>query len=332
MKFSTSLLSTLAPVALAKSVHNHYPQRRSAGDLAARNGMAGVGITTNALTEVVVIWVNPGAGAETTTINEQVTVTETVTAGVGGGQTGVAGVSTTIVEGATGTVAGTGATHSVTLGGPGGLAYTPDSVIAAVGDVVVFTFLAQNHSATQSAFDTPCDPLVGGMDTGFQANPDNTIDPAPQVAMQVMVETPLWFYCAQMGHCGKGMTFSINPTADKTQAMFQAMAIQQRGAGDPSAITGGEAPPGAANPADNSTVVDPALTSLSSLPGAESTAIATATGTADVVQGTGTVLPDGSCACAVVVGSGSFPAVGAQGIGNFGGMAGTLPASMVEAI
>jgi plastocyanin len=81
--------------------------------------------------------------------------------------------------------------HYVTVGGPGGLVFTPDHVNAKVGDVVLFTFLGNNHTATQSAFTTPCDPLAGGMDSGFMSNPNSTVVPAPQVAMQVMVTDPL---------------------------------------------------------------------------------------------------------------------------------------------
>lgn len=57
--------------------------------------------------------------------------------------------------------------------------------------MVVFTFLSNNHTATQSAFATPCDPLAGGMDSGFVPNVNNTVSPPPQVAMQVTVATPL---------------------------------------------------------------------------------------------------------------------------------------------
>lgn len=342
MKFSTSLLTALAPVALSKAVRNHYPRdvKRSSHDgISGLNGLSGFGITEGSLTQVVIIWANPGAGAETTTINEQVTVTQTVVAGAGQA-TAVAGEAgtTTLAEGATGTVVGPGATHSVTVGGPAGLVFTPDNIKANIGDMVIFEFLSQNHSATQSAFDTPCDPLSGGMDSGFQANPNNTVSPAPQVAMQVMVDTPLWFFCAQNGHCGKGMTFSINPTAEKTQAMFQAMAIAQKGNGAGSAITGGEGAPAAGAGNAASSAAPPAggqSTTLAQLPGATGAASETvgqvASSTGSIVQGTGTVLPDGSCSCAVVVGNGAFPAVEAQGLGAFGGMAGALPMAMAEA-
>ena len=150
--------------------------------------------------EINFIWVNPGGNAATTVLNEAqtVTVTQTVnggaapTEGVAAGETAAA--NPTVEAGATGTVAATGATHSVTVGGPQGLSFDPPELKAAQGDTVIFTFLSQNHTATQSAFDTPCVPLEGGMNSGYQANLNNTVDPPPQVAMQVMVSTPLCKY------------------------------------------------------------------------------------------------------------------------------------------
>lgn len=57
--------------------------------------------------------------------------------------------------------------------------------------MVIFTFESQNHTVTQSAFTTPCDKLATGMDSGFMPNLNNTVSPAPQMAMQVTVATPL---------------------------------------------------------------------------------------------------------------------------------------------
>ncbi|KAH7160694.1 putative serine-threonine rich protein [Dactylonectria macrodidyma] len=258
---------------------------------------------------VIIIWVNNGNGAETSTVNEKVTVTQTVTAG---GQ---------VVE-----TPAAAASHTVTVGGPGGLIYQPDQLNnVPVGDTVVFEFLSQNHTVSQSAFDTPCDPLEGGMDSGFMANPNNTVSPPPQVAMQVMVETPLWFYCRQAKHCGKGMTFSINPTADKTQAMFQALAIKQKGEGAESPITD----PNASAPAESaaSTPVEEVATSVA--PPVESVAstVSAPEGTQALTPGEGVVGADGSCTCVVTCASGSFPAA-AQGVGAFGGMGGGIPIKM----
>jgi hypothetical protein len=77
------------------------------------------------------------------------------------------------------------------VGGTAGLVYTPESINAAIGDMVIFEFMSQNHTATQSSFGTPCEPLAGGKDSSFMPNPNNTISPPPQMAMQVMVSTPL---------------------------------------------------------------------------------------------------------------------------------------------
>ncbi|OAA66467.1 Cupredoxin [Niveomyces insectorum RCEF 264] len=344
MKYSAALSLGLAPVVLAKAVHNVYPVRRdpsnahnkqeardvlggfsasslissSSSDVVAADEalLAEAGVVLGSLNEIVVIWVNGGGGVPTTTVNAVQTVTQTVTAG------------------------------------------QPETIAANVGDMVIFTFLSQNHTVTQSAFTTPCELLAGGMDSGFQPNANNSVNPPPQVALQVMVDTPLWFYCRQAGHCGKGMTFSINPTANKTQAMFQELAIAQNGTGAGSAITGngggstdgGAAagtPPSGSTGSTGSTGSDTSASGSSVGTGSEESPLTatlgggsvSATGTAGsvggstggngVVTGLGTVNSDGSCSCAVQCASGSFPAVQAQGLGAFGGMPGSLPTGAV---
>jgi plastocyanin len=183
MKWTFAASLAVAQVALAKSVHNVYPvnfdvrspnrESNNRGD----NNRGGV-ITNTVIEEtIIILWVNPGNGAATTTLATNAGVTATA---VQNGQTASA-------------VAPPGAaqTHNVTVGGPGGLAYSPDSISAAVGDTVIFTFLSQNHTVSQSAFATPCELLAGGMDTGFQPNPNNSVNPPPKVAMQVMSSGPL---------------------------------------------------------------------------------------------------------------------------------------------
>jgi len=327
--------------------------------------LAQSGLVLGSRQELVIIWVNQGGGAPTQNINPIQTVTQTVTAGsngqvvggapgsaatlqplngqgqqVGAGQVGVAptGAGSNIAPGAQ--VGANGRPPiPITVGGPKGIQFEPQDIKAQVGDLIIFTFLSQNHSVTQSAFATPCQPLAEGMDTGFQPNMNNSVNPAPQIAMQVMVDTPLWFYCKQNNHCGKGMVFSVNAKADKTHAMFQSMAIAQNGVGQGSAITGngGAAPAGA----NNGQSVAPAGSSLPAAGGVESTGtlnqlppLDTAVGAAPpagtgVVTGTGTLLPNGECSCAVECGAGAFPAVQAQGVNNFGGVGGSIPASMV---
>lgn len=359
MKFSATAAMALgmAPLALGKAVHNLAPVRRDGhkqqegisvntglnsvkasdaqiAELAALFGLnRGSGISVNFL------WVNLGGGAATTVVGAASTVTVTQTVAGGGAAateapavvTGEAGTATE-AAGATGTVAATGATHSVTVGGPQGLSFSPSQLQAAVGDTVIFSFLSQNHTATQSAFDTPCKALDGGMDSGYQANPNNTVNPPPQVAMQVMVGTPLWFYCRQGNHCGTGMVFSINPTAAKTHAQFQAKAIEQNGTGTGGAITG------------NSPAADPNASSAAAGAGAAATATpaaggvaATGTGSAGaantgVVVGSGQVGADGACVCAVQCSFGGFPNQAVQGRDSFGGWGGAVPMAMVQPV
>ncbi|KAK4240282.1 hypothetical protein C8A03DRAFT_31585 [Achaetomium macrosporum] len=372
MKFSaaTAMVLGMAPQALGKAVHNVYPGRRSMHEQvvsvnqvstnsikASQDQIAElqrlIGLQTGQGTTINFLWVNLGGGAATTVIGAASTVTVTQTV-VGGEATAPPAVTTgeaattTAAAPPTGTtvVAG-GATHSVTVGGPQGLAFDPPQLSANPGDTVIFTFLSQNHTATQSAFDKPCEPLAGGMDSGFQANPNNTINPPPQVAMQVMVSTPLWFYCRQKGHCGKGMVFSINPTAEKTHAQFQALAIQQAGSGTGSAITGGGeanasagAGAGAGASASASASASPsasagaggdaaATTSAeASTPAATEVATATSGG---IVTGTGTIAADGSCVCAVQCTIGGFPNAQMQGRDSFGGWGGAVPMPAVQA-
>ncbi|KAL2019453.1 hypothetical protein VTK56DRAFT_9658 [Thermocarpiscus australiensis] len=339
----------MAPLALGKAVHNVYPVRRdghekaaSANSIQATEAQLAelanrLGLHKGSGAEINFLWVNVGGGAATTVLGSASTVTVTQTVGAAGAAatppppvvTGAAGTTTAAAPPSTTVVTGTGATHSVTVGGPQGLSFNPSQVSAAIGDTVIFTFLSQNHTATQSTFDKPCEPLAGGMDSGFQANPNNTVNPPPQVAMQVMVDTPLWFYCRQAGHCGKGMTFSINPTANKTQAMFQAMAIAQAGKGAGGAITGN----GPAPDPNASASAGAGGAASSSTSAASSSATGTGAGGAantGIVTGVGRVGPDGSCVCAVQCSPGGFPNAAVQGRDSFGGLGGSVPVAMFQ--
>jgi len=322
MKFSAALALGLAPLSMASKVHNVYPpSRRNLDFLNERDGhlkggleqvehvaevpavhevvneMKGKGFTAHAKTEVIIIWANPGGeNVETTTYNEKVTVTETVTA-----------------PGAHATPPAVhppeaAASHTVVVGGPDGLIYQPEQLHeVAVGDMIIFEFLAENHTVTQSTFDAPCEAMEGGMDSGHQPNPDNSVVPAPQVAMQVTTSDPLWFYCKTGNHCGSGMVFSVNPTKEKSHAAFKELAISQNGDGAEAPITGGD--PAAEEPAAEEPPVaeDPAA------------------GGSGPTPGQGTIGEDGSCLCMVSCSSSSFPAAEAQGLGAWGGVPGSMP-------
>ena len=221
MKYSAALSLAIAPLALAKSVRNVYPNAAAKRDRHLGGEEAAPAVTEapahevveapahevveapahevvdggkgkeadwihgaiggGEATQVIVIWAHPGGeAAETTTIHEKETVT--VTEGA---------AHETAAPTATEGGAGAEATHHVIVGGDAGLVFTPPEIQANVGDMVVFEFMSQMHTATQSSFDKPCDPLEGGMDTNTQPNPNNTVSPPPMVAMQVMAAEPL---------------------------------------------------------------------------------------------------------------------------------------------
>ncbi|KAG9012063.1 hypothetical protein FRB95_013594 [Tulasnella sp. JGI-2019a] len=115
----------------------------------------------------------------------------------------------------------------VTVGGSAGLVYTPPFVNAAVNDTVHFTFNAKNHTVTQSSFDAPCSPLLGGVNTGFNFPVDPSATSGfPTFDILVQNTEPFWIHCEQTGHCPMGMVFAINPPATgNTFDAFKAKAL-----------------------------------------------------------------------------------------------------------
>jgi len=124
----------------------------------------------------------------------------------------------------------------VQVGGVNGLNYNPQTVTAAVGDTVEFIFMAKNHTATQSTFAAPCEPMSGGIDSGFMVVAPNATQ-VPSMTITVNDTTPLWFFCRQTTHCEKGMVFAVNPTANKTYQAFQAAANASAPDGTPASAT-----------------------------------------------------------------------------------------------
>ncbi|KAL5529354.1 hypothetical protein ACEPAG_5339 [Sanghuangporus baumii] len=114
-------------------------------------------------------------------------------------------------------------TITVQVGANGGLTYEPSSVNASQGDTIAFQFLAKNHTVTQSTFANPC--TASGVDSGFFPVTANATE-VPQWSFTVNnASAPLWFFCAQTGHCARGMVFAVNPTAERTFEAFQAAAM-----------------------------------------------------------------------------------------------------------
>ncbi|RDB18971.1 hypothetical protein Hypma_014380 [Hypsizygus marmoreus] len=123
------------------------------------------------------------------------------------------------------------ATLDVAVGAGGKLAFDPQYVNAAPGDIINFVFHPKNHTVTQSSFDQPCVPVSGGFDSGFQPVAAETSE-LPNYQVNVSDTNPIWIYCQQNGHCGQGMVFAINAPADpspKSFKAFQELAISING-------------------------------------------------------------------------------------------------------
>ncbi|KZO91194.1 hypothetical protein CALVIDRAFT_558294 [Calocera viscosa TUFC12733] len=186
---------------------------------------------------------NGTAGASPTSAAPVVTVTADVTGGSSTMQT-VYGSAPTGASSS-----GSPTDHTVVVGGSNGLVYTPNTVVAAVGDTITFEFQATNHTATQSSFADPCRKLALTSTTG-QVGFDSGFQPAaagatvfPTYTITVNNTTPIWVYCRQTGHCGKGMVFAVNPPATgNTFNNFMANAININGTGG-ATLTGSSAQP-----------------------------------------------------------------------------------------
>lgn len=85
--------------------------------------------------------------------------------------------------------------------GPGFI-YSPDSLTAAEGDIVQFTF-GSGHDVVSGSFDSPCSP--DGM--------VNSGRPSDGEVFSVTINStdPMWIYCSVSGHCQGGMAMVINP-------------------------------------------------------------------------------------------------------------------------
>ncbi|CCM05051.1 uncharacterized protein FIBRA_07253 [Fibroporia radiculosa] len=114
--------------------------------------------------------------------------------------------------------------YQVIVGGEGVLKYNPEYVNANPGDTVVFSFRQENHTATQSTLDNPCEHTNNGFDSGFlPVAANNTDGPFPAAEYTVQDTDPVWVFCRQANHCRLGMVFAINP-GDQF-SIFQANAM-----------------------------------------------------------------------------------------------------------
>jgi plastocyanin len=93
--------------------------------------------------------------------------------------------------------------HQVAVG-KNGLVFTPDTLTAAPGDTIEFTFAA-GHSVTRSTFSNPCQAVT--TNAIFSGFPPTT----EMFTLKVNDTNPIWLYCAQVSHCQSGMAMVVNP-------------------------------------------------------------------------------------------------------------------------
>lgn len=96
----------------------------------------------------------------------------------------------------------------------GTLAFSPNNIVAAVGEMVQFQFAPANHTVTQSTFAAPCSPIgltsnVTGVFSGFMPVAA-TATLTPTYTIMINSTTPMWLYCSQGKHCQAGMSMVIN--------------------------------------------------------------------------------------------------------------------------
>jgi len=152
----------------------------------------------------------------------------------------------------------TGNVIQVIVGGDAGnVTFTPSRVSAQPRDIVMFQFQQKNHTVTQSSFSAPCLKLSNattgqvGFDSGFMPVAAGATN-FPTWNLTVNDTSPIWAYCRQAGHCGKGMVFAINSdeSGARNFTAFQALAMQLNGTTTSSTSSGGSSPTGAVSSGD----------------------------------------------------------------------------------
>ena len=134
----------------------------------------------------------------------------------------------------------TSGVQTVTVGANNALAFSPNSITAAVGSSIEFVFSPPEHSVVEGVFDSPCTPsnnsgfYSGLMTTSSGTNANvftitindtnpivsNSIDTIRKgnLGADLATATELltvsimqWFFCGFPAHCGLGMVGVINP-------------------------------------------------------------------------------------------------------------------------
>jgi len=171
--------------------------------------------------------------------NSVVTVTQTVTVQGDGTFTSTSPANSPSPS----STPGLSTDHTVVVGGAD-LVFNPSNITAQIGDTITFQFMQKNHTATQSSFATPCQPLgqsstsgLTGFDSGFMPVAAGATT-FPTYTIQVNSTTPIWVYCRQANHCPSGMVFAVN-AVESGPNNFEAFVSNAKN----SATSSGSSPP-----------------------------------------------------------------------------------------
>jgi len=130
------------------------------------------------------------------------------------------------------------AVHEIDVGMGGSLAFSPNSLTAAVGDTLEFHFFSGSggHSVVSSTFQSPCVPTSNAFFSGYI--PGNTAGDMTFV-VNVTSTDPIWFYCSLASHCQSGMSGVINAPSGETIDMYMSAAQSVAKASAPTSLQGG---------------------------------------------------------------------------------------------
>lgn len=99
------------------------------------------------------------------------------------------------------------------VGGPQDT-FVPNLIQAQVGDVVQFQFSNGNHTVTQSAEGSACQPLQAQNPAAIHSGHIPFQDGQAMVGtfnMPITSADPMFLYCATGPHCQEGQVLVINP-------------------------------------------------------------------------------------------------------------------------
>ncbi|KAI1097156.1 hypothetical protein F4804DRAFT_347410 [Jackrogersella minutella] len=187
--------------------------------------------------------------------------------------------------------------------------FVPNSVTAAVGDIIQFQFSNGNHTVTQSAENAPCQPLQATVATAIHSGHIPFQDGQTTVGtfnMPITNTDTMFLYCATGPHCQLGQVMIVNPTDDQQLNNYAKGAASTNASVDGTTVSGGTvasiplanaafvpapaqaaAPPAAAPPAAEA----PAAAATSSAPTPAADPAAVPVTTTDAIVGSMISLP-----------------------------------------